>query len=142
MKTLLTEIGVSLKILFKFIVYLMALMCFLSLVVSGDYEMDCLDIGGVWDGEFEECRFDCLSWDETTGCVLMSDEELEKYVSDYCDKGEKDLLRCRKKSLELSKRRLRDKQRKSGKEDTGETRITGNIVGTDKSEEADKTPGL
>ena len=70
---------------------------------------DCLDSGGVWDNEYQECRFDCEHWNERDGCILRSDEELTDYVNGYCNGDGKGLYRCKQAKLELSKRILRDK---------------------------------
>ena len=32
---------------------------------------NCLDGGGVWDGMEKRCRDDCLTWNETEGCVPL-----------------------------------------------------------------------
>ena len=102
-----------LKVFDKTIVYIWAIFSFLVCVcfillrimgLSGPID-GCLDDGGVWDGEFEECRFDCNTWNEKQGCVMISDEEMEDYVNGYCQNDGKGLYRCRMAALELSKRK-------------------------------------
>ena len=88
----------------------MAVIGFCSIFLENiDIAGDCADDGGVWDDEYEECRFDCIYWDKTTGCDLMSDEELEDYANGYCQGAGEGLYRCKKAKLECSKRVLRDK---------------------------------
>lgn len=84
-----------------------ACLCFVMLRVIGlsgphDY---CADEGGVWDNEYQECRFDCKKWTKEAGCDMLSDEELEEYVNGYCKEEGKGLYRCRKGAFELEKRR-------------------------------------
>ncbi len=31
----------------------------------------CIEAGGVWDGAEKRCRYDCLTWNEKDGCVLL-----------------------------------------------------------------------
>ena len=32
---------------------------------------NCLDIGGVWDSDRHECRYDCDKWVEGKGCIVF-----------------------------------------------------------------------
>ena len=99
--------------LFALVICLLAFYGLLSIFFRSDFVAidNCLDTGGVWDYEFETCRFDCKMWKKYTGCVLITDEELESYVNGYCSGDSKRLYRCRQAKLELSKRQLRDKVR-------------------------------
>ncbi len=98
------------KHLFALVICLFALYGFISMFVRSDFSSidSCLDLGGVWDYEFETCRFDCETWTEKTGCVLITDEKLESYVNGYCSGYWGSLYRCDQARLELSKRKLRD----------------------------------
>ncbi|MBQ4472487.1 MAG: hypothetical protein II942_04530 [Alphaproteobacteria bacterium] len=31
----------------------------------------CLDVGGVWDPDRHECRYDCDKWIDGKGCVVF-----------------------------------------------------------------------
>ena len=109
LKKILSKILVISKIIFKIFIYLMAFCGFMSIFMRNiDLVGDCADDGGVWDDEYRVCRFDCVHWNEKDGCILLSDEELEDYVNDYCNREGKGLYRCRMARLELSKRQLRD----------------------------------
>ncbi len=97
----------------KVIVYIWAGFSFLvcSLLVmlqvlglSGPQD-SCADEGGVWDNEYQECRFDCRKWTKETGCIMLTDEELEEYVNGYCQERGKGLHICHMSALELSKRK-------------------------------------
>ncbi len=37
----------------------------------------CFDTGGVWDGKEHRCREDCLKWNETYGCIKLTQEQVE-----------------------------------------------------------------
>ena len=99
--------------LFSRILYLIGCLtvCIFSIVSLFPEGRDstCADDGGVWDNEYQECRFDCEHWNERDGCILRSDEELTNYVNGYCSGDGKGLYRCKQAKLELSKRILRDK---------------------------------
>jgi len=32
---------------------------------------NCLDVGGVWDSDRHECRYDCDKWVEGKGCIVF-----------------------------------------------------------------------
>ena len=84
------------------VIFMHVVLDFLGFTGPQDF---CADAGGVWDSEFGECRFDCLKWQKETGCIMLTDEELEEYVNAYCQKDGKGLYRCRQSALELSKRK-------------------------------------
>lgn len=90
------------KIIFGLIFVISAIVGFIFLLFRFHILDDCQDLGGVWDSEYNECRFDCRKWSKETGCILLSDEELEE--NSRCI-----LYRCKMAKLELSKRQLRDK---------------------------------
>ena len=58
-----------------------AILCFWGLicllVVAGflyqyfDPVGNCLDVGGVWDSDRHECRYDCDKWVEGKGCIVF-----------------------------------------------------------------------
>ena len=73
-----------------------------------DDKENCLDDGGVWDDEFQSCRFDCHTWQKESGCDMISDEELEDFVNYYCAHKGKGLYRCIQSALELSKRKFKN----------------------------------
>lgn len=93
------------KIIFGFVFVALAIVGFIFLLFRFHILDDCQDLGGVWDGEYNECRFDCQKWSKETGCILLSDKELEE--NSNCI-----LYRCKMSKLELSKRQLRDKMNK------------------------------
>ena len=104
----------------KIIVYIWAILSFavcigfvlLGLLGISEPIDGCMDDGGVWDNEYEVCRFDCRKWTEETGCIMLTDEELEEYVNGYCKQEGKELERCAQFSVELSKRRQWQKMKK------------------------------
>jgi len=49
---------------------LIGVYCFFEL----DMEMVCLDAGQIYDPIQEKCRNDCLTWDEKTGCVPITED--------------------------------------------------------------------
>ena len=121
LQKILSKIFVISKAIFKIFVYLMAFCGFMCIFLRNiDLVGDCADDGGVWDDEYEICRFDCEHWNKNEGCILRSDEELKDYVNGYCNGGGKGLYRCRMAKLEWSKRQLRDEinsiKEKSAKE--------------------------
>ena len=40
---------------------------------------DCVSSGNVWDYDKEICRKDCLLWSKKTGCVKMTNEEVDEF---------------------------------------------------------------
>lgn len=109
LQKILSKIFVISKVIFKIFVYLMAFCGFMSIFCRNiDLVGDCADDGGVWDDEYKVCRFDCNHWNAKEVCILLSDEELENYVNNYCNTEGKGLYRCRMAKLEWSKRQLRD----------------------------------
>jgi len=109
LQKILSEIFVISKAIFKIFVYLMAFCGFMCIFLRNiDLVGDCADDGGVWDDEYRVCRFDCNHWNAKEGCILLSDEELENYINDYCNREGKGLYRCKMAKLEWSKRQLRD----------------------------------
>ena len=108
LKTTLTLI----KIIFKLCILLLAVFGIINLLPNTDKTFEgidlCADDGGVWDKEYNLCRFDCQYTGSDDGCVLLTDEELEEYVNGYCQNEGKRLYRCKMARLEWSKRVLRD----------------------------------
>ena len=101
-----------LRIIYKLFIYLFALLGFMMVVfhnVDTSHIESCIDDGGVWDDDYEECRFECKSWSKDTGCVIFTDKELDNYVNGYCSGDGKGLYRCKQALLELSRRKLRDR---------------------------------
>lgn len=43
-----------------------------------DKQAYCLDIGKIYDPVQKICRDDCLSWNNQTGCVPITDENRQK----------------------------------------------------------------
>jgi len=37
----------------------------------------CLDVGGVWDSDRHECRYDCDKWIEGQGCIVFDKTKAE-----------------------------------------------------------------
>ena len=102
-----------LRITFKIVIYFFALIGFVTIFgPNADYKESCLDDGGVWDDEFQSCRFDCHTWQKGSGCDMISDEELEDFVNNYCAHEGKGLYRCTQSALELSRRRLKNSHTK------------------------------
>ncbi|MBQ7660104.1 MAG: hypothetical protein IJS26_05165 [Alphaproteobacteria bacterium] len=98
-----------LRITFKIVIYFFAIIGFLTVFLPhADERENCADDGGVWDDEFQSCRFDCRTWQKERGCVMISDEELEDFVNDYCAHEGKGLYRCTQSALELSKRKFKN----------------------------------
>ena len=98
-----------LRITLKIVIYFFSFFGFLTIFESNtDYKGNCLDDGGVWDDEFQSCRFDCHTWQKESGCDMISDEELEDFVNDYCAHEGKGLYRCIQSALELSKRKFKN----------------------------------
>ena len=97
-----------LNICFKITLYFFAFLGVATLFIPSSDEADtCAEEGGVFDNEFHVCRFDCHTWQKDTGCDLMTDQELENFVNDYCTHEGKGLYRCKQSRLELSKRKLK-----------------------------------
>ena len=95
-----------LNICFKITLFFFAFLGIATVFIPGSDKADiCADEGGVFDYEFSVCRFDCHTWKKETGCDLITDEELEKFVNNYCTREGKGLYRCRQSALELSKRK-------------------------------------
>ena len=96
-----------LHITFKIAIYFFALIGFMTIFCPNTNDkQNCLDDGGVWDDEFQSCRFDCHTWQKESGCDMISDKELEDFVNNYCAHEGKGLHRCTQSALELSKRKL------------------------------------
>ena len=105
------------KLTINLFIYLFALIGFTTVVFTlFDKSGSCIDIGGVWDGEFEECRYDCYHWSKEKGCDYIPDNKLEEYINGYCSGEGNGLYRCKHAKLELSKRKLRDKMLKINQE--------------------------
>ena len=57
------------------------------------------------------CQALCLpdkKYQKESGCDMISDEELEDFVNDYCAHEGKGLYRCLQSALELSKRKFKN----------------------------------
>ena len=109
LQKILSKIFVISKAVFKIFIYLMAFCGLMSIFMRNiDLVGDCADDGGVWDKEYNLCRFDCQYTGKGDGCVLRTDGELEEYVNGYCNNEGKWLYRCKMAKLEWSKRQLRD----------------------------------
>ncbi len=96
-----------LNVPYKILLYFFAFLGIATVFMPNSNKADiCADEGGVFDYEFLACRFDCHTWQKETGCDLITDEQLEEFVNDYCAHEGKGLYRCRQSALELSKRKL------------------------------------
>ena len=111
-KKILKIVLTLINVIFKLCILLLAIFGIINLLPSTNEPFDgidlCADDGGVWDKEYNLCRFDCQYTGKGEGCVLRTDEELEEYVNGYCNNEGKWLYRCKMAKLEWSKRKLRD----------------------------------
>ncbi len=77
-----TETKSTAKIFLKILYGILAVIGIISICVLGylifDNQARCLDIGKIYDPEQKICRDDCLTWDETTGCVPITPENIRK----------------------------------------------------------------
>lgn len=54
--------------------FIICVICFLWF----DNKAYCLDMGKIYDPIQKICRDDCLTWDNKTGCVPKTEENVEK----------------------------------------------------------------
>lgn len=43
-----------------------------------DDQLFCLDMGKIYDSLQKTCRDDCLTWDKKSGCIPITEENIEK----------------------------------------------------------------
>ena len=73
-----TKIKAILKILWNLLAVIgIVTFCILGYLLF-DEKANCLDLGKIYDPEQKICRDDCLTWDETVGCVPITKENIRK----------------------------------------------------------------
>ena len=51
--------------------------CYVVFLLNDDKGRCLSEDGGVWDEERQECRQDCLTWSWETGCVPITEENID-----------------------------------------------------------------
>lgn len=69
------DIKKNIKRCFEILLFAFILLCSL-IMAAGIYFYfyfgdKCLDVGGVWDPDRHECRYDCDKWIDGKGCVVF-----------------------------------------------------------------------
>lgn len=63
------------KICYKVLLHIFALIGFALVAMFVFFYFDkagnCLDVGGVWDSNRKECRYDCDKWQEDKGYIVF-----------------------------------------------------------------------
>lgn len=73
-----TKIKAILKILWNLLVVIGIVTFCVLVYLLFDEKASCLDLGRIYDPEQKICRDDCLTWDETVGCVPITEENIQR----------------------------------------------------------------
>lgn len=68
----------SFKFFLIFLSIIGALFIYSISILYLDDKSYCLDIGKIYDPIQKICRDDCLTWDDKTGCVPITEENIKK----------------------------------------------------------------